>query len=139
MCTCGALLQLGGGASDGAKLEIDPVVLAKVVEMRQRVQDQRATIKSLRSVFSSLKVKAAKRGITEKHDTPVIKNASKKRGMNGRSVSVSHFAMSGPTGGGAHRDRMKRAQSVSVMESASGSTASGRPSFGRPTRGSADF
>ena len=49
MCTCGALLQLGGGASDGAKLEIDPVVLAKVVEMRQRVQDQRATIKSLRS------------------------------------------------------------------------------------------
>jgi hypothetical protein len=89
--------------------------------------------------LDELKVKAAKRGITEKHDTPVIKNASKKRGMDGRSVSVSHFAMSGPTGGGAHRDRMKRAQSVSVMESASGSTASGRPSFGRPTRGSADF
>ena len=97
--------------------------------------------------LAELKVKADKRGITEKHDTPVIKNASKKRGMNGRSVSVSHFAMSGPTGGGAHRDRMKmglkRGQSISAMKSASGTTASGRPSslpsFGRPTRGSADF
>ena len=98
MCTCGAVLQIGGGASEGVEFVIDPEVLAKVVEMRARCVVDRKTIRSLSSTLDELKERAAVRNITPAMDSALIKRVTNPRRLGKRSASA--FAMSSRTGGG---------------------------------------
>jgi LSD1 subclass zinc finger protein len=98
MCTCGAVLQIGGGASEGVEFVIDPEVLAKVVEMRARCVIDRKIIRSLSCTLDELKERAAARNITPAMDSALIKRVKNPR--KGVRRSASAFAMSSSTGGG---------------------------------------
>ena len=100
MCTCGAVLQIGGGVSETSQYREDPELLAQIVEMRARCVVDRAAIRRLNVKLETLKRKAAARNITPAQDSHQIIRTRRNARKLGKCRSASAFAMSSSTGGG---------------------------------------